>query len=494
MMSATVTARAIRLRTNLEPSFQEKECLNICWKIKHFSYCVEIIQSPDFNFCGYKWCLQLNPKAVDCEIICLSPIKGRIRESEISFQTSDGSTENSFTRSTFQNVPKDIIFEKRRNAFLPKNVLKIRCRLKTAYERGNISIESLIGVKRKCFLWTVKEFSQQHCSKNVLVENSDQYGDIQMNLKSVGGINSDEQFYLEISRTNGEKCYCILKISVMDVDGRSLNYISDEFIFEKEGREQIWRYPPIIRKSKLLACKNLLLPNDTLSLKCEFAVTLGKVTDQTAVYNSCNDITSSLGFPEKFSMCFPDESSSASGADLKTDLKHLLDNGILCDASLQVGSDIIQVHKNILSARSPVFKAMFTKDMKETINDTVEIIDLDADTVRRLLLYMYTDTIHECQWENIMHLYFAADKYEVLSLKEKCSTFLKANLSFSNMCEVLVLADLHQDADLKAVVHDFLSKYDSEVFASEAWKDLEKNNSSLAFQTLRDICLIKRLD
>ncbi|GBM23458.1 TD and POZ domain-containing protein 1 [Araneus ventricosus] len=372
----------------------------------------------------------------------------------------------------------------------------MRCRIVDPYEseKGAVYIHSRIGVKRKCFLWTLKDFPGGYGDEKFSAENSDQYGNIQLNLKSIGGINSDEQFYIEISRTGGESCYCVLKVSVLNNDGNSVNYVSDEYVFEKEGRQQFWRCPPLVKNSKLLACKNLLLPNRTLTLKCYFAVTLGNVTDQTAVYSYCRDIIPLIKDYEDPSMCFKDGSFSDSVTDLKTDLKSILDNGTLCDVSLQVGSDVIQAHKNILSARSPVFKAMFTKDMRETINKTVVIEDLDSDTVRRLLLYMYTDAIHDYQWENIMNLYFAADKYEVLSLKHKCSSFLKENLSCLNVCEALFLADLHQDADLKSVVYDFLSKYDSEVFASEAWKELEINNSSLACQTLREVCSKKRLD
>ncbi|GBM23450.1 hypothetical protein AVEN_181568-1 [Araneus ventricosus] len=121
----------------------------------------------------------------------------------------------------------------------------------------------------------------------------------------------------------------------------------------------------------------------------------------------------------------------------------------------------------ILCDRSPVFKTMLTKDTRETTSKTVFIEDLDADTVRRLVLYMYADAIHDYQWENIMNLYFTSDKYEVLSLKQKCSSFFKENLCFSNICKALVLADLHQDKQLMSALIDFISKYDSEVFALE---------------------------
>ncbi|GBN24317.1 hypothetical protein AVEN_112095-1 [Araneus ventricosus] len=105
---------------------------------------------------------------------------------------------------------------------------------------------------------------------------------------------------------------------------------------------------------------------------------------------------------------------------------------------------------------------------------------------------MYTDSIDDEQWENMKKLYFVADKYEMLSLKNKCVSFLKTNLSIPNVCEALLLSDLHQDGDMKTAVLDFISEYDSAVFASEEWKELENNNSSSVINVLREFCCNKR--
>ncbi|GIY79265.1 hypothetical protein CEXT_711741 [Caerostris extrusa] len=65
-----------------------------------------------------------------------------------------------------------------------------------------------------------------------------------------------------------------------------------------------------------------------------------------------------------------------------------------------------------------------------TYEKCVEIPDVDADTMRRMLQYVYTDTLEELKWESASMLYAAADKYELLALKDHCSTIiLKNNLS-----------------------------------------------------------------
>ncbi|GIX80219.1 TD and POZ domain-containing protein 1 [Caerostris extrusa] len=70
-------------------------------------------------------------------------------------------------------------------------------------------------------------------------------------------------------------------------------------------------------------------------------------------------------------------------------------------------------------------------------------------TMRRMLQYTYTDVLEDLQLENASQLYEAADKYQILSLKHKCSSFLKLNLDAANACDVLQLSDLHHDEQLK---------------------------------------------
>ncbi|GBO08625.1 Speckle-type POZ protein [Araneus ventricosus] len=465
-------------------SFSEEECLNVYWKIKNFSFCREKIESPEYSISGNRYWLSLciGSDYVDCELRTSTSNWPINLNREISFLTCDCSPEESISGGNYVylRVPKDAIFGKRRNSFLPEDTLTVRFRSPTGSERGKVVICSQIGVERKYFLWKYLS-NYQYCLEKS-VQDSQCYGDIKLTLKSTGGFNTDEQLFIEISRKGGERCYYILKVSVLDVDGKSHNEVSDEFVLEKTDGVQTKVFPAFFKKSKLLACKNLLLPNDTLSLKCNFAISLGSLADQTSVVSYCEDVESLVKVSDDLSMTVKEKTDCCSAAELQTDLKSILKDGTLFDETLQIGTEVIKVHKTILSARSPVFRAMFTKDMKEAINSTVVIEDLDLETVRRLLLYMYTDTIRDYQWENVKKLYFAADKYEILSLKRRCVSFLKTNLSVSNVSEILVLADLHQDGELKSAALDFISEYDSAVFTSEEWQELEKNNSSLAVQ------------
>ncbi|GBM11925.1 TD and POZ domain-containing protein 1 [Araneus ventricosus] len=186
------------------------------------------------------------------------------------------------------------------------------------------------------------------------------------------------------------------------------------------------------------------------------------------------------------------EQHTESLTTLKDDLNSLFKEEILCDTKLKTANATFPAHALVLSARSSVFKSMFTTDMKEKTNKCVDIDDLDDDAVRRMLLFMYSDTLDDLEYESAKSLYFAADKYNIVSLLQRCSNFLKQNLLQSNCCDILLLADKHQDKDLKDAVQDYIAKNDEAVLFSDEWKILEKNHPQLTIEVLRAVCMKNR--
>ncbi|GFR25285.1 tdpoz1 [Trichonephila clavata] len=126
---------------------------------------------------------------------------------------------------------------------------------------------------------------------------------------------------------------------------------------------------------------------------------------------------------------------------------------------------------------------MFNNDMREKNSECVNIDDLDDGTVQTMLLYMYTATVPDFQWDSACNLYAAADKYEILSLKRECSNFLKDSLSSDNACDLLILADMHLDEDLKSSTEEFILNHRG-IFNTNEWKLFMKNNAQLAAELL----------
>ncbi|GBL84327.1 hypothetical protein AVEN_118692-1 [Araneus ventricosus] len=107
--------------------------------------------------------------------------------------------------------------------------------------------------------------------------------------------------------------------------------------------------------------------------------------------------------------------------------------------------------------------------MKEKREDCVDI-----DTVQKMLMYIYTTEIGNLNWENGSRIYVAANKYEIITLKNERSSYIKSNLSQNNTCDLLLIIDFHGDKGLKSKVQDFILKHDKAIINSDEWKQLDE--------------------
>ncbi|GFS33014.1 speckle-type POZ protein-like B [Nephila pilipes] len=263
---------------------------------------------------------------------------------------------------------------------------------------------------------------------------------------------------------------------LLDIDGEKklenqIEILTDDFT-------KVWTMLLLSDKEKLMEHKDLFLPNDVLSLQFECFFTTGITLKET------EEIGKKCASPQNGSLS-KEKTLCNITKSLKDDLKDLYIDGILSDFKLCSPTETFSVHKSILSARSPVFRAMLTHETKEKSSNKVEISDVDSDTLRRMILYMYTDVLEETHWEDVSKLYIAADKYEIPALRSQCSSILKNELDSINACRILILADIHQDLDLKQFVQDFILKSGVDVISSKEWQPLMENNLKLAADTMR---------
>ncbi|GFY61333.1 TD and POZ domain-containing protein 3 [Trichonephila inaurata madagascariensis] len=229
-------------------------------------------------------------------------------------------------------------------------------------------------------------------------------------------------------------------------------------------------------KSKLLEERQIYLPNDVLSLHCECAFSMG------IAFEGIEKINRGITSTSLRNRVVESRQVDTSNA-LRYDLESMYNQKLFSDVKLRTKSESFEAHKGILSARSPVFRAMLTT-AKEKRKECDILTDLDAGIMRRMLLYLYTDTLEDLKWESAFKLYVAADKYQILPLKDSCSTFLVSNLTKHNVCKVLVLADMNQDKDLKKIAQDYILKHDQAIFASNEWKLLLDTHTKLVAETM----------
>ncbi|KAF8786538.1 Speckle-type POZ protein like [Argiope bruennichi] len=216
-----------------------------------------------------------------------------------------------------------------------------------------------------------------------------------------------------------------------------------------------------------------------LTIMCEFCVSNGEI-----VYTE--EKHCSFGRYESFA----DRGEDAS--NLCNDLGSLYNIFLpkMSDVVLTVGAVNFPAHKVILAARSPVFARMFENDMIEKKSGIVDIKDIDVAILNMMLTYMYSAKVETLNYDSALKLYIAADRYEVIALKEHCSTFLKKDLSAFNCCEIFIFSDMHGDMDLKTYTKDFICAHADVILEMPEWNRLIESSIELAKEILRSLTIM----
>ncbi|GBL99061.1 TD and POZ domain-containing protein 2 [Araneus ventricosus] len=181
------------------------------------------------------------------------------------------------------------------------------------------------------------------------------------------------------------------------------------------------------------------------------------------------------------------KSERESREHLINDLKTMFNNPVDSDFTLQVGNEIIHSHKSLLRARSAYFKRMFEIEMKESAENSVSISDVSHPTMQKLVEFLYTGDFTGTLEDNIQQisdLYYAADKYEVRDLRALCADKLVSTATADSICQILQLAQRHNDADLKIRAMNFISFHFDEIEKTNVWKTFISSELALASEVL----------
>ncbi|GBM99559.1 TD and POZ domain-containing protein 4 [Araneus ventricosus] len=491
-----------------------KNYYSVTWAINNFSYCWhkkdEAITSPIFSIFipeETKWKLLLFPRGTKNgneiayflyrEQDCNGAENIEI-EYHLETLNADGSIlqENSAIEHTFcknrrwgypEFLNRNLVLKKCRVRYLPDDILTMRCRIKRLAQKSveirQIFTRTIIKVEWRSLLWTIQEFSSLTTDqkKSLVIKSAPDEELIKIDLFLTGGQCFEEKINLNIYPI--DRCMKFFTLQTFLLDVEEIQVDSGKYENRCEHGE-FSTFPLTFSRNKLMTDGEIFLPNDVLSLRLELAVSTGfsfegvtKIDFGTISHEITNEVRDNW---LKYSV---EEKVTENSCALINDLMSLYKDQSLCDVKLQTKTNAFPVHTTILSARSPVFRAMFSTDMKEKLNGLVDVSDLDDETVHQLIVFLYTNKLEELKWEDAVRLYEAADKYAITSLKDRCSLFLKGSLNLKNACGALILSDLHHDKGLKSSVQDYILKNAKEIFKSEEWQLLADTNSKLALET-----------
>ncbi|GFQ89642.1 speckle-type POZ protein [Trichonephila clavata] len=338
----------------------------------------------------------------------------------------------------------------------------------------NIEFKTRIEAIRKSVLWSIENFSTRERKDFPVYKFVNlQLVHLVLTCSLTDDSENGDSFQVCIRRVkwkNTSKIYFRCRISVMETLDDLIGSKEYEKWFQSDRLE--YRFPILnMRKNRIL--ENVVyLPNDVLQLCLDFAVSDGRQTSEVES-ESCSWTTP-----------VEEQSRFLSVRQLREDLKNLWITGNLTDATIQAQEEKLEVHKAVLAMRSPVFHKMLQDCSFEDKVIHLDLSDLSLEIIWELLKYVYRGEIHVYTFERYMQLYIAALKYGLPSLAEQCKLFLVSKLTDENVCEILVLADVHHDELLFNAAREYISENKHLVLNSSEWENLLTHHPQLASKLL----------
>ena len=125
------------------------------------------------------------------------------------------------------------------------------------------------------------------------------------------------------------------------------------------------------------------------------------------------------------------------------DMKSIFHDVKNSDVLILAENQEFKCHKNILSARSDVFKNTFAHNTLENQTNTIVVKESPAKAVEDMLKHIYTGELPDDPKDLTIDLLNIADMYLLDSLKEACVDNLLDNLDVSSCISTFILADLY---------------------------------------------------
>ncbi|GFS80044.1 hypothetical protein NPIL_383961 [Nephila pilipes] len=482
---------------------KRKDFITMYWNIVNYSCCWQkrgdSIMSPEFHVESNEktsWNIFLYPRGENERVIsfalygsCTAVSDSMRIEREFAILAEDGSillTNTSKREMVPINVfraSSNILTEgvTKREAFLSQDTLRIRCKIwrtdRKVVKPVAFFARTILSKETRRFVLNIERFSllKSDIKYNLITGRESEADVTTFDI----GVNGEDKIIILIKYSDKEVKYLSFQSFISDtndskIDCGKCENRPNEFMDIPYSLPFTFRY--------MMDNKNLYLKDDVLFLFCEYSWCNGYVFD--GIDRIDLGITSpvvSNRIIRKPCKSNTVSEQSESLVHLKEDFQSLYAEGILSDVKIQTATQIFPTHKNILSARSRVFRKRFVTNMEE--NQECVDVPYSAEIVGRMLLYAYTDSLEGLEWESALEMYSLAKVYEMDSLLTKCCSFLKLNLFPNNLCEVLVLAEKYADCDLKKAAQEYVLKHE-DVFGSEEWAEFTKNYTTLAAETM----------
>lgn len=163
-------------------------------------------------------------------------------------------------------------------------------------------------------------------------------------------------------------------------------------------------------------------------------------------------------------------------------LNKLRESQVMCDVVIKIGNHEFPAHRNILSASSDYFLAMFNGNMKESTEQSIYLNGIGVETMRAILNFIYTGEIvlNKANVESILQ---AANLLLVQTVKDACCRFLESRLTINNALAIQLFAEVYACDELHSIACEFIYQNFAYVSETDDFLSLSPRQLALLLQS-----------
>ena len=149
----------------------------------------------------------------------------------------------------------------------------------------------------------------------------------------------------------------------------------------------------------------------------------------------------------------------------------------------------LPIHRCVIAATSPYFKAMFTNNLAESGQNNVRIVGVDYEIMKTVISYAYSveTTLSN---ERVLDLLVAADLFQIDSLLNHCCSYLQDHLTPQNVLSIRTYAHHYRCWNLYRYCNDYILRNFCYIVTTEEFLEIppEDVKDIIASDCLRVRC------
>ena len=169
--------------------------------------------------------------------------------------------------------------------------------------------------------------------------------------------------------------------------------------------------------------------------------------------------------------------------------KIILDDDATADFTIRCETKAFRVHKAVLCARSPVFRASILTPMQEAKKGEIFVEEIGEKSLSILIKFIYTGELELGENPDILELTWSGTKYLLSGFMEILSVSLQTRmeeLTGKMLADLLIAAHRHEAEDLRKIA---LAKIrgNKEIFNDKEFRKGMEAYASILMDVVKDL-------